>query len=396
VPYDVVDLPITLTPARPREVKKSDPKVLAAAIHDAVEFINQAKQPVIIAGVELHRHGLTDKALDIAKAFNIPIAADMLSKSVIRETNPYYIGVFSGNLSDPKCKEYVDSSDCVILLGTFISDVFMGFLPNELEKSNSILVTTEKCRVGFHSFDDVVMEDFMDQLLKAPVKNRGEFVNPNPPRKAVPLTDGQKKDRLTVPTFFQVVEGYLGDNSTLVCDVGDALIGAMELRTGKRRNFIADAYYLSMGFAVPAAIGALAARKDEDNSRVFAIVGDGAFQMTGTELSTAAKFGFNPIVLVMNNEGYGTQRHIIDGPFNEIHGWNYHKIPEMLGKGKGVRVNTPGELDAALAEAVQSDELFVIEAMIPRESCSDSLRRLGEGLSAQRDVTKRMKAQQAA
>lgn len=394
VPYDVVDLPIAPPQPRAKEVVISDAKVLEAGIADAVEFINKAKQPVIIAGVELHRHGITDKAVEIAKAFNIPIAADILSKSVIRETNPHYIGVFSGNLSDPKCQEYVDKSDCVILLGTFVTDVFFGFIPNELDKSGTILVTTEKCRVGYRTYDNVRMDDFMDALLKAPVKKREDFVNPNPAKTMEPLSDADMKGELKVPHFFNVLAANLGENDTLTCDVGDALFGAVELRTRQRSNFIADAFYLSMGFAVPAALGAIAAKRalGEGNGRVFALVGDGAFQMTGIEYSSAARFKMAPIVIVMNNDGYGTQRHIIDGPFNNLQRWNYHKVPEMVGVGKGLKVSTPAEFDAALKEAIASDQPYLIEAIIPRNSSSNSLVRVGEGLSSQRDATKRAKA----
>jgi indolepyruvate decarboxylase len=394
VPYDVVDLPIAPPQPRIKQTLVSDSQVLAAGIADAVEFINRAKQPVIIAGVELHRHGTTDKAVKLAQAFDIPIAADILSKSVIRETNPHYIGVFSGNLSDPKCKEYVDNSDCVILLGTFVTDVFFGFIPTELDKAGTILVTTEKCRVGYRTYDNVRMEDFMDALLAAPVKKREGFVNPNPVLPLPSLSEAEKAGEILVPHFFNVLAANLGENDTITCDVGDALFGAVELRTRQRSNFIADAFYLSMGFAVPATFGAIAAKraKGETQGRVFAIVGDGAFQMTGIEFSSTSRFGMAPIVIVMNNDGYGTQRHIIDGPFNNLQRWNYSMVPQMTGVGKGVRVSTPAEFDAALKEAINSDQPYLIEAIIPKNSSSNSLRRVGEGLSSQRDVTKRPKA----
>ena len=78
------------------------------------------------------------------------------------------------------------------------------------------------------------------------------------------------------------------------------------------------------------------------------IVGDGAFQMTGMELSTIARHGLNPIVVVLNNHGYTTERFLLEGPFNDIHDWAFHKIPEVLGTGLGLEVRTEGELDAAL------------------------------------------------
>ena len=139
-----------------------------------------------------------------------------------------------------------------------------------------------------------------------------------------------------------------------------------------------------MGFAVPASIGVMAA---DPEGRTIVIVGDGAFQMTGTELSTAAKEGMNPIVCIINNDGYGTQRHIIDGPFNEIHRWNYGKVCDLIGYGVASQVNTKGDFEDALKSAFANpNEMFVIEAVVPRDSCTASLRRMGEQMAKERDI----------
>ncbi len=119
----------------------------------------------------------------------------------------------------------------------------------------------------------------------------------------------------------------------VVADVGDALFGASDLYIHRRTEFLGPAYYASMGFAVPAAIGAQSARPEW---RPLVLVGDGAFQMTGMELSTAVRYGLNPVVVVLNNAGYGTERHIHDGPFNDVLRWQYHRLPEVLRRGPRV------------------------------------------------------------
>ena len=104
-----------------------------------------------------------------------------------------------------------------------------------------------------------------------------------------------------------------------------------------------------MGFAIPAAVGAGMANP---SLRPLVIVGDGAFQMTGMELSTIARHGLNPIVVVLNNKGYMTERFLLEGSFNDVHEWTYHKIPDVLGGGIGMEVRTEEELDRALTAAV--------------------------------------------
>src|SRR5207253_426767 len=111
--------------------------------------------------------------------------------------------------------------------------------------------------------------------------------------------------QITIKRLFERLNAFLSEHTVVVADVGDALFGATDLFIRHRTEFLGPAYYASMGFAVPASIGAqLANRK----LRPLVLVGDGAFQMTGMELATAARYNLNPVVIVLNNNGYGTER----------------------------------------------------------------------------------------
>src|SRR5206468_1687574 len=107
--------------------------------------------------------------------------------------------------------------------------------------------------------------------------------------------------KLTIRRLFQKVNSVLDDNMVVVADIGNALFAASDLTIHKRTEFLSPAYYTTMGFSVPAAVGAQCA---DPNLRPLVLVGDGAFQMTGMELSTAVRHKFNPIVIVLNNRGY--------------------------------------------------------------------------------------------
>lgn len=386
IPYDVVDMPIKAPTITNKPAPTSDAENLAAMIEDAASMITAAKQPVIIADVELHRHGLTPLALAIAERFNIPIASTLLSKSVISENHPLFIGVYSGSLSKAEVQAYVEGSDCLLMLGAFITDVFLGMNTARINRRHTLIATTEKMRIGFRTYDNVLLTDFLTKLGEAAITKKPTPVLPSPAATPQPLSDAERAAPLSIEQFFRIIGLNLTANTTLVCDTGDALLGAMDLRTATAANFLSDAYYLSMGFAVPAAIGVMAA---EPQNRVMAIVGDGAFQMTGIELSTAAKYGMKPIVFVLNNDGYGTQRHILDGPFNEIQRWDYTKLTDLLRHGKSWKVDTCGQLQAAISEAIAANTLSVIEVTIPRGDCSPSLRRMGEELGKLRDKEKR-------
>ena len=185
--------------------------------------------------------------------------------------------------------------------------------------------------------------------------------------------------RITVKRLFETLNDFLSENTVVIADVGDALFGATDLFIRERTEFLAPAYYTSMGFAVPACIGAQMANP---KLRPLVLVGDGAFQMTGMELATVARYGLNPIVVVLNNNGYGTERHMQDGPYNDLWPWRYSRLPEVLGDGRGFRVETEADLRHALAEAHRSTGNFcLIEVCLASLDRSPALDRLAARLA---------------
>ncbi len=122
--------------------------------------------------------------------------------------------------------------------------------------------------------------------------------------------------------------------------------------------------------------------------RPFVLVGDGAFQMTGNELSTAVRLGLRPIILILNNDGYGTMRRIRDGRFNLITRWDYGRICDLVGGGSASVARTKGELDGAIRRAMGSNEVCVIDVRIPRDDMSPQLFAMSSELSRLRNVKK--------
>ena len=108
--------------------------------------------------------------------------------------------------------------------------------------------------------------------------------------------------------------------------------------------------------------------------------------MTGAEISTAVRLGLNPVILALNNDGYGTMRQIRDGSFNRITQWHYAKICDLVGGGHAVTVATQGELDIALREARASAGLQVIEIKIARDDVSPQLARIATEVAKRRGL----------
>jgi TPP-dependent 2-oxoacid decarboxylase len=364
---------------------ETDMDSMQEALAEAIEMINSSKQPVIIAGVEIHRFGLQHKLLQLTDKTNVPVVATVLSKSVINEDHPFYIGVYEGAMGHQSVREYVESSDCLILLGALMTDINFSISPTPIEQSKSIYVTSEKLSIKHHSFENVLLQDFLTSLIEAPlarkdfdllVGKQGAVRNKNNNNKQFSAARNQK---ITVKRLFERLNFSITDNVIVIADVGDSLFGALDLTIHGQTDFLSPAYYCSMGFAVPAAIGAQLANPI---LRPIVIVGDGAFQMTGMEISTISRFALNPIVIVLNNKGYGTERPMLDGPFNDILPWNYYRIPEIIGHGKGFVIETEDQLEESIsaAEKIYSKELCILDVHLETHDGSAALQRLTESL----------------
>jgi TPP-dependent 2-oxoacid decarboxylase len=340
-------------------------------------MINRALQPVVLADVEVHRFGLQELLLALVEKANIPFASTILGKSVMSEQHPLYLGVYEGAMGKEDVRNYVESSDCVIMLGTFMTDINLGIYTARLDPARSISATSEKLSIRYHVFEEVRFKDFVRGLVAADLKRRETGGHPHPEEE--PEFTVEPGTKLTVKRVFQRLNAFLGDETIVVADIGDALFGAADLFIRRRTEFLGPAYYASMGFAVPAAIGAQLANPA---LRPLVIVGDGAFQMTGMEIATAVRHNLNPIVVVLNNAGYGTERQIHNGPYNDVLPWDYSRIPEVLGSGHGFVATTEDQLDEALRAAeADSTRLCVIDARLDPMDRSPALERLAERLS---------------
>ena len=378
LPRDMVGVvPDQIRPYAAPQVK-SDPSALAEAVKEAVARIEKAKRPVIIAGIELHRHKLQEEVVKLAEASGIAIASTLLAKSVVSEVHPLYIGLYEGALGREEVTRFVEESDCVILLGTLLTDLDLGIFTAKLDASKSIYATTHELRISHHHFHHVLLEDFLRALVAAKPKAVQRTLPPGPAAAQEPFTL-EADAPITTTRLVRRLDESLDDKTIVVADVGDALFASSELVIRGQTEFLSPAYYTSMGFAVPAALGAKMAQPDH---RVIVLVGDGAFQMTGMELSTIVRRGLPVVVIVLDNKGYGTERVIHEGSFNDINPWRYELLPQVLGGGTGYEVRTEGEFDAALTKALDDEKaMSLIRVHIGVDDRSITLDRIGKGLA---------------
>ncbi len=371
LPRDMVTKKVTPVeePVRPPDM---DRRPVEEAVQEAAAMINAARQPVLITGVELLRYGLQNSLRLLAEKTNIPVAGTILSKSAMGEGHPLYLGVYEGGMSREQVRAYVEGSDCVILLGTYLTELEMGIFTAHLDQGKSIHSTSEKTSIRYHTYHGAYLGSFVRGLLNADLQLRAApAIQTAAP---VPLTPARPDRPITAERVFQELGAILEDDIFVITDTGDALFGATDIVIPRPTEFMATAYYASLGFAVPASVGVQLALP---KMRPLVLVGDGAFQMTGLELTTAARYHLNPIVVVLDNAGYGTERPMLDGSYNDVYPWRTAYIPKMLNAGISFDVHTEEEFEKALQAARDYKESFcLINVQLDRKDFSPALQRM--------------------
>ncbi|MGA6826221.1 alpha-keto acid decarboxylase family protein [Nitrospira sp. NS4] len=383
IPRDMVHTPLPHT-GKPASIEDepSDPAALAEAIGEVKAMLASARRPAMLVGAEVARFGLHDHLTRLVERLNIPIASTLLGKSVIREDHPLYVGVYGGLIGREEVQRFINDSDCLLILGSILSDVEdMDAQSPLMTEGRTIHATADRVAIKHHRYEAIRFQDFVRALVDAPLP---ACPSRTLPAQAATVTTSPAPDApVTLQGLFGHLDSVLTENTMIIADVGESLFAAADLRVHRRFEFLSPAYYTSMGFAVPAALGASFA---EPALRPIVLVGDGAFQMTGTELATCVRYGQSPIVIVLNNRGYSTEREILEGPFNDVHEWQYERLCDVIGGGVGSRVTTQREFERSLAAALaDSSQVHLLNVLLNPADRSPGMvrlaRRLGKKLS---------------
>jgi indolepyruvate decarboxylase len=276
------------------------------------------------------------------------------------------IGTYLGLTAHPEVGRPVEESDCLLLFGVIVSDTNFGVSEGRIAARNCVLAADRSVTMGYHRYRDVPLAALVDELVRRvsvrPLRPAGEA--PEYPRGL--LADDNQIAPLDLARAVNDLFARHG-RMPVASDTGDCLFTALEI---ENTELVAPGYYATMGFGVPAGLGLQAAT----GQRPVILVGDGAFQMTGWELGNCRRYGWDPIVIVMNNCSWEMLRQFQpESRFNSLDDWQFAQLAAPMG-GVGQRVTTRSELAAALDRAVaQRGRFQLIEAVIPAGHVSPTL-----------------------
>jgi indolepyruvate decarboxylase len=349
----------------------SDRRKLAEAVEETAARLRTARNPVLIGGIELYRAAAEIPFQRLAERLRVPVVTTPDAKGLFPMDHPLHMGIHIGPFSPPSITRRVRAADLVLALGTVLTDMNLGASRPQVRRERAVWAVGGRVNVSFHTYTDVMLHDFVAALAALPLPRF---------REAVVYADNLRRDpveRLDAPLgvnelllemnhFLDRHPGY-----DVFAESGDSLFGGLELRLRAGGLYFAQGYYASMGFAVPAAIGAQLGR----GRRALVLSGDGAFQMTGPEISHAPRHGVAPIVVLVNNQGWQIFRPVSPRPdLLAIPPWPYAELAQLWG-GVGFRAATRGELREALRAAHEIGEFAVIECSVPPDDLSPITRR---------------------
>jgi len=371
LPRDMVG--VETLPVQPLPAPPVDADALAACVDEVLARLAAARSPMLMVGVEVRRYGLEDRVALLARRLGLPVVTSLMGRGLLAGTDAPLLGTYLGVAGDPALTEAVERSDALFLLGVIISDTNFGVSARKIDLRHTIRAQDGVVTLGHHTYAALPLAALVDALL-ARVPARATAA----PGAAIAYPRGLVAD--DAPLKPADIACAINDlmaargRMPIATDVGDCLFTAMDI---DHTSLVAPGYYASMGFGVPAGLGVQAA----SGERPLVLVGDGAFQMTGWELGNCRKYGWDPIVIVLNNASWEMLRTFQpESKFNDLDDWNFAAVAPALG-GDGARVRTRRELKGALDAALAARGRFqLIEAMIPRGVLSDTLARFVAGV----------------
>ena len=389
VPRDVQEAVVDVT--FPAEVDlpgwRPPTKVHPLQIREAGRAVANARKPVLYVGGGTLNGDACDELLELAEAGSLPVVTTLMGKGAFPEDHELHFG-WPG-MHGPKWSNLaINSCDVLVAVGARFDDRVTGKLSAFAPGATVVHLDVDAAEISKLRDADIpvvgALATAVGELAREVARHRAEGT-PAPEawlaqirewREEFPLRYDRDGEWLKPQTVVETLQRLTADDDVIVTTgVGQHQMWAMQYVTTVRpRNFITSGGLGTMGYGIPAAIGAKAARPE---ASVVCVDGDGCFQMTAQELATAAVEDL-PIVVVLVNNGYlgmvtqwqdmfyeGRRSHVdLTGGVPD-----YAKLAEAFG-GVGMVVTSEAELEPALEEALRLGRTVVVDCRVdPAEQC---------------------------
>lgn len=356
-------------------------------IQKAIAAIGIAKRPVMLIGGGVINANTEYEAMALAEKLQIPVVSSLMGLGACSAYRKLFLGM-TGMHGHEKSNNAVKEADLILAFGSRFNDrltddrnsygarktiVHMDIDPAELDKN----IYSE---IGITGDMKTSLQQLAEACQPQDLSAWWQLID------SWPANDADFGDEMA-PKFLRAINPIIKDKDFIITtDVGQQQMwAAQHLKIQYARQWITSGGLGTMGFGLPAAMGAQFARP---KSRVISISGDGGFKMTGSELFTIASYNLPVTAIVFNNSGLGMIRQLQTVFFEkrymacELPGFvDFVKYGEAFGV-EGTRVSTPEDLATALKEALTQDKPRIIEVIIEPHNMVQPMVATGQGINA--------------
>ncbi len=355
-----------------KKVSKED--LLAAA-----KLINEAKKPFIVYGQGVVLSRAEKELIELIEKSDIPAGWTILGLSSLPTDHPHNVGMLGmhGNYAP---NVLTNECDLLIAIGMRFDDRVTGRLEDYAKQAKVIHIEIDPAEVNKNINADVALigdaKEVLTELILMVNKNnhqewRNKFAELRKEEEFIFQEDlNPLKEGLTMGEVMRRINENAKGDAILVTDVGQhQMIAIRYMKFNKPMSNITSGGLGTMGFCLPAAIGAKMAVPDRE---VIAVIGDAGFQMTVQELGTIMQTGAAVKIVILNNNFLGMVRQWQELFFNqrysstEMTNPNFVKIAEGYNI-KAESVSTRDKLDEAVKRMVESKEAYLLEVVVEKE-----------------------------
>ncbi|MFZ6026786.1 MAG: biosynthetic-type acetolactate synthase large subunit [Chloroflexota bacterium] len=372
IEWEYDDTPIKLPGYRP------DLRPLAKDMEQAAEMIHSAKRPIILAGHGIIMAGAMQVVREFAEKTRTPVAMTLLGIGGFPASHPLNLGMM-GMHGEAWVNQAIQQSDLVLAMGMRFDDRVTGKVETYAAKAKKIHFEIDPSEVNKNVKVDLALigdlKETLSQLMPhVSSTDHNDWIEQIDEMRG----DSAVRDIQSLPDTGHLYAAHVV-NDLWRCTKGEALVvtdvgqnqmwTAQYYRHDKPLTFISSGGLGTMGYALPAAIGAKIARPDAE---VWAIAGDGGFQMTAAELTTAAQEGVKINVVILNNGYLGMVRQWQEFFYDKRYAAtpmlspDFVKLAEAHGL-TGLRVTQRAEVQAAFEQARETEGTVVIDFRVEKE-----------------------------
>jgi len=372
IDYVPEDQPVKLPGYRPRMAPLPD------EFEHAIDLINNAQRPVILAGAGVIKSGAMQQLVDFISKTEMPTAMTLLGLGGLPASHPLNLGMM-GMHGEAWVNKSIQEADLLLAFGMRFDDRVTGNLKNYARHAKKIHIDIDPAEIDKNVKVDVgLVGDLKDivsaLILRVAPQKRPKWVDYITSQQG----DSAVRDIQTLPDTGALYAAHVihdiwrgtDDDAIIVTDVGQhQMWEAQYYRHELPRTLITSGGLGTMGFALPAAIGAKFAHPDRD---VWVIAGDGGFQMTACELSTIAQEGLHINIAIINNGYLGMVRQWQEFFYDRryaatpIRSPDFVKLAEAHGLAGG-RVETRPDVAKAVADARAGGVAKLIDFRVEEE-----------------------------